>query len=1399
MLAREFSVTCRPGVLQIYRMSIPKKYKIPAHFFHTKLSKYSETKSLYTNSIVENSQTLSLTHLNFIQKKYFHNDSDPNKNEIDSNDTKQEAVSDTSKEFDIKEPKNDSLNITDTPQNDIEFTSENTETQKKTKHLPHGLAKSLIVGEPNSLKSISTSTTGNLDFYSTHVLNNQNIDRSTRTTTKNNDNTQYTEYFKEVERDVLINVVSGLTKCSHMLLYQQDEWGEDGALNTINKAAKVTNSKVIAIDIPDWSVIGAGLSHLFEDLTIVSHIYIPPPELSGDGTSVYGNKAKSQNKKTNSKESSSDKQFFISAQQSLSKDVLKNPLSDIETRILDDRLLELLKSRVIFDTNSNQPQSLIVVVKNLGDLLNTRIGYTLFNRLLKSAHSLNEQIIRDIGKYELAISNGEDIKPPVRGPCMIVGMMHPSIFNPGISPPLLPPFDSNPSAPNATTSSIYTASQTTSNDFFDPSLYFSDKKLPTFSQDSSQSPIIVSISSSGTSSTSKTAKMISSQLSDLNKSTGLLDLDKKLQYSDEMPIGSSLFSRLALPLSNLDFMRSGSEIPCFWNVLTTNSIDKLDDITLDTFYKQKTIISKRQKAVYLQLMNRNAALIRNICALNDIKDIKLPPGIESNFQGNIKNDLYTDGNLDFINTKDSNQLVSKEKLFKFLQLIPGDIPGRFFLSETFIHRLVKNAIGIAALERLHETNQNMEQLRELDESPKSQDSNNVYSVGDLGSKTRNRIKEKNISQSSSYKRGTMWGSLPKRSTLNYKHLIESWLEMVSSYKNMGDYVLTNPTSKAYSVSMCENTYDFEFSDETLNNQSDTTKEVYTPEVSELDKANETLGIHKQSLANNESLSGINNNNDSNINSEESEGQTDSSFVRYFNHKLIPEIAKPYIESPPGSVGDIVKDRNTVDIEDYLEENGISGENTENFYEGKSNQNESEDGGDDKSGDIIIETKSNLSEKEDKNIKKQVEAIIEDPVKENDDELDNETIKRLQNLNKRDLNSYERKLLSCIVDPTSIPSGFSSVCAKPETIITLQELISLPLLYPELYSSNGILSKHLTSGLLLFGPPGTGKTMLAKAVAKESGSTVLNIKSSDVYDKYVGEGEKLVKAIFSLARKVSPCVVFIDEVDALFGTRSNDQSMGYKRDIINQFMAEWDGLTSNNKNKGNKSKVMVMAATNRPFDLDDAILRRLPRRIMVDLPDEVERLKILQLHLEGESLKNVDLEKIAKKAVLYSGSDLKNLCIGAALSAIREKISKKLETIKKGINPAEKSTVKRVDPANTIEAKSLEEKKDDINSNPTPSIDANMLTEYIRLKRKEKIAKNNNAGSKIALKRKNVQEDDEKLDILERHFEMAFKMVSSSCSDDMNSIMELRKWDEKFGDGAKDRKPKLALGFIDLKK
>lgn len=247
--------------------------------------------------------------------------------------------------------------------------------------------------------------------------------------------------------------------------------------------------------------------------------------------------------------------------------------------------------------------------------------------------------------------------------------------------------------------------------------------------------------------------------------------------------------------------------------------------------------------------------------------------------------------------------------------------------------------------------------------------------------------------------------------------------------------------------------------------------------------------------------------------------------------------------------------------------------------------------------------------------------------------------------KKDCNQHETRLLTGVADAQNIKTGFSDVHATPDTIEALKTLTTLSLMRPEAFSY-GVLASDRLPGLMLYGPPGTGKTLLAKAVAKESGATVLEVSGAQIYEKYVGEGEKMVRAVFSLAKKLSPCVVFIDEADAIFGSRGGAGNRNTHREIINQFLREWDGMDDHG--------VFMMVASNRPFDLDDAVLRRLPRRLLVDLPIAKDRESILGIHLKNEALDDsVSLSNLAEQTPLYSGSDLKNLCVSAALACVRE--------------------------------------------------------------------------------------------------------------------------------------------------
>ncbi|KAJ6796108.1 Uncharacterized protein M6B38_221960 [Iris pallida] len=282
------------------------------------------------------------------------------------------------------------------------------------------------------------------------------------------------------------------------------------------------------------------------------------------------------------------------------------------------------------------------------------------------------------------------------------------------------------------------------------------------------------------------------------------------------------------------------------------------------------------------------------------------------------------------------------------------------------------------------------------------------------------------------------------------------------------------------------------------------------------------------------------------------------------------------------------------------------------------------------------------------------------------------------------NEFEKKLLQDVIPPSDIGVTFDDIGALENVKDTLKELVMLPLQRPELFCK-GQLTKPC-KGILLFGPPGTGKTMLAKAVATEAGANFINISMSSITSKWFGEGEKYVKAVFSLASKISPSVVFVDEVDSMLGRRENPGEHEAMRKMKNEFMVNWDGLRTKDK-----ERVLVLAATNRPFDLDEAVIRRLPRRLMVNLPDASNREKILRVILAKEDVApDVDLEAVANMTDGYSGSDLRNLCVTAAHRPIREILEK--EKKERSLALAEGSPLPQLHGGEDVRALNMEDLK-----------------------------------------------------------------------------------------------------------
>nr|XP_046257533.1 spastin isoform X2 [Scatophagus argus] len=253
--------------------------------------------------------------------------------------------------------------------------------------------------------------------------------------------------------------------------------------------------------------------------------------------------------------------------------------------------------------------------------------------------------------------------------------------------------------------------------------------------------------------------------------------------------------------------------------------------------------------------------------------------------------------------------------------------------------------------------------------------------------------------------------------------------------------------------------------------------------------------------------------------------------------------------------------------------------------------------------------------------------------------------------KRDMKNFKNvdsKLASLILNEIvdrGASVSFEDIAGQELAKQALQEIVILPALRPELFTG----LRAPARGLLLFGPPGNGKTMLAKAVAAEANATFFNISAASLTSKYVGEGEKLVRALFAVARELQPSVIFIDEVDSLLCERREGEHDASRR-LKTEFLIEFDGVQS-----GGDDRVLVMGATNRPQELDEAVLRRFAKRVYVALPDTETRLTLLKnlLAKHGNPLSQNELSSLAKATSGYSGSDLTSLAKDAALGPIRE--------------------------------------------------------------------------------------------------------------------------------------------------
>ncbi|KAL8232381.1 hypothetical protein R6Q57_002159 [Mikania cordata] len=234
--------------------------------------------------------------------------------------------------------------------------------------------------------------------------------------------------------------------------------------------------------------------------------------------------------------------------------------------------------------------------------------------------------------------------------------------------------------------------------------------------------------------------------------------------------------------------------------------------------------------------------------------------------------------------------------------------------------------------------------------------------------------------------------------------------------------------------------------------------------------------------------------------------------------------------------------------------------------------------------------------------------------------------------------------------------FDDVAGLIEAKRLLEEAVVLPLLMPEYFQ--GI--RRPWKGVLMFGPPGTGKTLLAKAVATECGTTFFNVSSATLASKWRGESERMVRCLFDMARSYAPSTIFIDEIDSLCTSRGASGEHESSRRVKSELLVQVDGANSSGTNEdGSRKIVMVLAATNFPWDIDEALRRRLEKRIYIPLPNFESRKELIKINLKTvEVAADVDISVVARRTEGYSGDDLTNVCRDASLNGMRRKIAGK---------------------------------------------------------------------------------------------------------------------------------------------
>jgi len=236
--------------------------------------------------------------------------------------------------------------------------------------------------------------------------------------------------------------------------------------------------------------------------------------------------------------------------------------------------------------------------------------------------------------------------------------------------------------------------------------------------------------------------------------------------------------------------------------------------------------------------------------------------------------------------------------------------------------------------------------------------------------------------------------------------------------------------------------------------------------------------------------------------------------------------------------------------------------------------------------------------------------------------------------------YESAIDSLIVS-TKPDITWEDIGGLPEVKRTIKEAIIIP------FIKNKPQFVRSPRSILLYGPPGTGKTLLAKASSNTLSASFFEARSSALLSKFFGESSKLISALFKKAKKLQPSVIFIDEIDSLAVSRSGDSNEASRR-VLGQLLTEIEGFSTSKE-----EKILTMGATNKPWDMDDAMISRFQRRIYVPLPDEKARKSIIKIHLNGAELGSINIEGLVERTRGFSGRDIANLCQEAINLMVRE--------------------------------------------------------------------------------------------------------------------------------------------------